>query len=67
MKKFVKPLICFVLAAVFVTLLIIPSHLPAAGPAVMSGEVSFNGEVLICLCPDNDSSCQCVIIKPPVD
>ena len=66
MKKFVKPIILLVLAAVFVSLLIIPSHLPAAGPVTLSGQLEVHDKVITCICPLNNNSCQCVILKPPV-
>lgn len=66
MKKMIKPLMFFVLAAVFVSLLIIPSHLPAAGAVLMPGEKIVIDNIDTCACPDDTKNCQCLIIKPPV-
>ena len=67
MKKFIKPVIFFVLAAVFVALLIIPSGLPAQGGTLLSGTAHEVNGVPTCVCPIAEASCQCLILDPPVE
>jgi hypothetical protein len=67
MKKFIKPIIILVLAAVFAALLIIPSSLPAQGGTLLAGTpLEVNG-VPTCVCPVAGGNCQCLILDPPID
>jgi hypothetical protein len=67
MKKFIKPIIILVLAAVFAALLIIPSSLPAQGGTLLAGvKMEIHG-VDTCACPVGGGDCQCLILDPPID
>ena len=67
MKKFIKPIIILVLAAVFIALLIIPSSLPAQGGTLLAGTKIQIDFVDTCACPVAGGDCQCLILDPPVD
>ena len=64
MKMFIKPMILVILAAVLISLTILP--IPTYAKIIeMPGNQVTNPQGWHCLCPVSEPNCGCMIIQPP--